>query len=99
MLIHSASQLLTLAGGPQRGDDLGRLGIIPDGALLVQGGKIIAVGATHELKAAYPGEAALDAGGAAGGIRNWPGAPSWCVAKVSLPKWSRHTCKNLLTGK
>ena len=34
MLIHSASQLLTLAGGPQRGRELGRLAIIPDGAVL-----------------------------------------------------------------
>jgi imidazolonepropionase len=33
MLIHSASQLLTLAGGPQRGHELGRLGIIPNGAV------------------------------------------------------------------
>ncbi len=37
MLIHSASQLLTLAGGPQRGAELGRLGIIQDGALLIDG--------------------------------------------------------------
>ena len=36
MLIHNASQLLTLAGDPQRGSDLGRLGIIPDGAILIQ---------------------------------------------------------------
>ena len=39
MLIHSASQLLTLAGGPQRGRELGRLGIIPDGAVLDRGRK------------------------------------------------------------
>ena len=43
MLIHSASQLLTLAGGPQRGADLGRLGIIDDGAMLIQGDAIAAV--------------------------------------------------------
>ena len=62
MLIHSASQLLTLAGGPQRGNDLGRLGIIPDGAVLVRGGQIEAIGASAELRAAYPNEPALDAG-------------------------------------
>lgn len=63
MLIHSASQLLTLAGGPQRGADLGRLGIIDDGALLIQGETIAAVGSSAELKASYPNEPALNAAG------------------------------------
>ena len=63
MIVHSASQLLTLAGGPQRGSELGRLGIIPDGALLVRGERIAAVGPSAELRAAYPDEPALDAGG------------------------------------
>jgi len=63
MLIHNASQLLTLAGGPQRGRELGRLGLIPDGAVLIQDEKIIAVGTTRELRAAYPNESDLDAGG------------------------------------
>jgi imidazolonepropionase len=63
MLVHSASQLLTLAGGPQRGRDLGRLGIIPDGALLIQGETIAAVGSTPDLRAAYPHEPSFDASG------------------------------------
>ncbi len=63
MLIHSASQLLTLAGGPQRGQELGRLGWIPDGAVLVRDGKIVATGPTPELRASYPDEPELDAGG------------------------------------
>jgi len=63
MLIHSASQLLTLTGGPQRGHELGRLGIIPDGAVLVQDEKVVAVGSSAELRAAYPDEPTLDAGG------------------------------------
>jgi imidazolonepropionase len=63
MLIHSAAQLLTLAGGPQRGDALGDLGIIQNGAVLVRDGKIEAVGDTHELRASFPGEEALDASG------------------------------------
>jgi imidazolonepropionase len=63
MLIHSASQLLTLAGGPQRGRELGQLGLIPDGAVLIQDEKIVAVGATRELCAAYPNEPDLDAAG------------------------------------
>ncbi|HEX7976169.1 MAG TPA: hypothetical protein VF498_17300 [Anaerolineales bacterium] len=62
MLIHSASQLLTLAGGPQRGRELGRLGMIPDGAVLYQDERIVAVGTSSELRAAYPKEPNLDAG-------------------------------------
>jgi imidazolonepropionase len=63
MLIHSATQLLTLAGGPQRGRALGTLGIIENGAVLVRDEKIIAVGKTEELRPAYPGEPGLDATG------------------------------------
>jgi imidazolonepropionase len=63
VLIHSASQLLTLAGGPQRGQDLGRLEIIPNGAVLIEGERIAAVGATPELCAAFPQAPTLDAGG------------------------------------
>ncbi len=65
MLIHSISQLLTLAGGPQRGTELGRLGIIPNGAILITGETIRAVGSSAELRAAYPHEPALDAQGMA----------------------------------
>ena len=63
MLIHSATQLLTLAGGPQRGDELGSLGILENGAVLIRDEKIVAVGKTDELRAAYPGEPSLDASG------------------------------------
>ena len=63
MLIHSASQLLTLSGGPQRGRALGTLGIIEDGAVLVRDEKIVAVGTTADLRAAYPDEPRLDAYG------------------------------------
>lgn len=62
MLIHSSSQLLTLAGGPQRGKSLGRLGIIENGAVVVREEKILAVGTTAELKASYPNEPTFDAG-------------------------------------
>ena len=65
MLITHASQLLTLAGGPQRGADLGRLGIIPDGAVLIRGEVIERVGTSEELERAYPDEPRLDAGGRA----------------------------------
>ena len=63
MLIHSASQLLTLAGGPQRGRNLGRLGILEDGGVLVRHGKIAAVGKSAELLAAYPDEPSMSAQG------------------------------------
>jgi imidazolonepropionase len=63
MLIHSASQLLTLTPEPQRGTALGDLGLIPDGAVLIRGEEIAAVGTTAELRAAYPGEPEYDAGG------------------------------------
>jgi imidazolonepropionase len=63
MLIHSASQLLTLSGGPQRGRELGSLNIIPDGAVLIQGEKIVAIGPSDELRAVAPDEPSLDAGG------------------------------------
>ncbi|GJQ34727.1 MAG: imidazolonepropionase [Anaerolineales bacterium] len=62
MLIHSTSQLLTLAGGPQRGNALGSLGIIDNGAVVMRDEKIVAVGGTDELRAAYPDEPTLDAG-------------------------------------
>ncbi len=62
MLIHSASQLLTLAGGPQRGKVLGMLGIVENGAIVIRDEKIVAVGTTDELRNAYPDEPTLDAG-------------------------------------
>lgn len=63
MLIHSAAQVLTLAGGPQRGRDLGNLSLIESGALLLRDEKIVAVGPSAELRAVYPDEPALDASG------------------------------------
>ena len=61
MLIHSASQLLTLAGGPQKGHKLGDLGLIAGGAIVLQGNEITALGSTQEMLAAYPDEERLDA--------------------------------------
>ncbi len=63
MLIHSSSQLLTLAGGPQRGHALGTLGIIENGAVVIRDERIVAVGTTAELWASYPHEPRLDANG------------------------------------
>lgn len=63
MLIHSAAQLLTLAGGPQRGSRLGQLGILEDGAVYLQDGIIQEVGATSDLLEKYRGEPQLNAAG------------------------------------
>jgi len=51
-LIRGARQLLTLRGpdGPRRGTDLGNLGIIQDGAVLIADGTIIQVGPTRRLE-------------------------------------------------
>lgn len=65
MLIHSASQLLTLAGGPRRGPDPVDPGLIPDGAVLIHEGFIAAVGTTTDLLARFPNEETLDASGKA----------------------------------
>jgi imidazolonepropionase len=61
MLIHSASQLITIPGGPQRGNQLGHLGIIPDGSVLIQDAKIIEVGSSKTLIDKYPDEEQLSA--------------------------------------
>lgn len=51
-LVRGARQVLTLRGaaGPRRGADLGELGIIPDGAILMQGGKILEAGPSRRLE-------------------------------------------------
>jgi imidazolonepropionase len=63
MLIHSASQLLTISGSPQRGSAMGELGILPDGAVLTRAGKIAEIGPTREMLSRYPREEKLDARG------------------------------------
>jgi imidazolonepropionase len=62
LLIHSASQLVTLAGGPQRGRELGRLEIIPDGAVLMDNKTIVEVGTTQEMCSRHSNVHRLDAG-------------------------------------
>lgn len=62
-LLTHCSQLLTLAGGPQRGNQLGELGIIADGAVLFRNEQIIATGTSADLQKKFPGEDVLDAQG------------------------------------
>lgn len=63
MLIHNISQLLTLTEKPQRGDELGTLNIINDGAVLIKGKSIEAVGNSSTLLSKYPKEPRLNARG------------------------------------
>ena len=63
MLIHSASQLLTLAGPAQRGSQLGYLGIIEEGAVQINNGLITRVGHSRDLLSQVKEEAMLDASG------------------------------------
>ena len=63
LLIHYASQLLTLSGGPQGGSELGNLGIIPGGAVLIDHETIAAVGSSSALLQQYPTADCLDAHG------------------------------------
>jgi len=53
LFFRHASQLLTLAGpaGPRRGKALSELGIIPKGAILTHGVRILAIGSTRAVEA------------------------------------------------
>ena len=65
LLIHSAAQVVTCAGGPspRRGAALGDVGALVDGAVAITDGVIVAVGPSAELRAAYPAHEAIDASG------------------------------------
>jgi imidazolonepropionase len=65
-VLYNAGQLCTMPahdGGPQRGRALGDLGLIPDGAIAVHAGQIVAVGPSAQVRAAYAGATELDAEG------------------------------------
>lgn len=63
MLIHSAKQMLTLSGPPQRGDSLGSLGIKEDYALWVEDNIIQEIGPSEEMKNKFHGKESIDASG------------------------------------
>lgn len=67
LLIDNIGQLITCAGDgqPKRGQALGELGIIPDGAVAVDGGQIRAVGPAVSLRERFRPTQRIDAGGRA----------------------------------
>ena len=64
LLIHSASQLITCASPhrPKRGAEMLDVGLIADGAVAVDEGRIIAIGQSVELQSKYTGRQTIDAG-------------------------------------
>jgi imidazolonepropionase len=63
LLIHSAHQLLTVAGGPQRGSSLGELGLIEDGAVAIHQGDVVETGESNALRQQFEAERTIDASG------------------------------------
>ncbi len=72
LLVDGAAQVVTCAPpgsvlgparGPARGPALGDVGVIVDGAVAVDGGRIVAVGPGAELRSRFAPERLLDAGG------------------------------------
>jgi imidazolonepropionase len=65
LLIHSASQLLTLASpdGPQRGAAMGNVGLIEKGAVAVREGRVLMTGPTTSIRAQVEAAQEIDASG------------------------------------
>jgi imidazolonepropionase len=63
LIIHSAGQLLTLKGEPQRGKHLGNLGMIKDGAIAILDGKILSTGPTSSIMTSHSARNHLNANG------------------------------------
>jgi imidazolonepropionase len=65
LIIHSAAQLATCAGSskPKRREAMREVGIIPNGAIALAEGQILAVGTTPEILAHYTADEKLDVTG------------------------------------
>lgn len=67
LIIHGGSQVVTCANNsqPKRGKAMQDVGIIPDGALAVKDGVIVAVDTSANIRAQYSAENVIDASGKA----------------------------------
>ncbi len=66
LLIHNIGQVCTMPthdGGPQRGTNLGDLGIIADGAIAIHNERIVAIGSSADLLHQYSADYSIDADG------------------------------------
>lgn len=66
LLVHSAAEMLTMAAGPDgplRGDALRDPGVVADGAVAIRGDRIVAAGATVDLRARFDASNDIDASG------------------------------------
>jgi imidazolonepropionase len=64
LLIHNATQLATCASsGPKQGAGMTAVGLIPDGAIAIADGEIVAVGPSADLRADFTGHETIDASG------------------------------------
>jgi len=64
-IFHNISQLITLEGGPQRGLELGKLGMIERGGIVCEGKNILAVGRDDDMLERYPDAERIDLQGRA----------------------------------
>ncbi len=66
LIVHNIGQLCTIPAhnnGPQRGDKLGDLGLVSNAAVAIDGGSVIAVGPSSEIRGQYRSIITLDAQG------------------------------------
>jgi imidazolonepropionase len=63
LLIHSAAQLITCAstGGPKRGAAMRDVGLIENGAVAIDGDRLLAIGYSDELRSRYHATREIDA--------------------------------------
>lgn len=61
LLVHSASQLLTLTKGPQRGRELGQLNLREGAAVAIDQGRVIETGSSDRMRIKYRPKQEIDA--------------------------------------
>ena len=64
LLVQNAAQLLTIASsGPQAGQEMGELGLMPNGSVAIRQGRIVNVGPAQQLRGEVRARRILDASG------------------------------------